>query len=1806
MPKIINITDKDFRDIANEVTAHYIEDGVFIDPEELVRNMRNKSPEQRYNEFARLIELYPRAWEFVPFYKDDSYPEEVENKRFRDMVDNILPVDIRNSGDPVAIESYLQNTPNISMRGKAILIKRLRALDKIELNNQTAQARENGQEPFNNRPKLTVSNNGNRFVLDVDMTEPQSSGFGCWSCSGKMLLKGRGVHNVTQEDIRAFRPKYPTNQLMGPKFQTNVTIDRAFNSDNMQNVMDMGDALINFAPDSMLRTLDILRMKEAELTIGRQFTPQEKEAYKRNAINLIKKTIRKAIMVDKSPVTITNGGHYITILGMDGDDILFKSSTGDNVNVRYKKPLNQMVHNLLYGKYKLQFIWMNDIQLAQDHKTFYNVPSSTLSLKEDGTLQMPPDILQYDANSMKAEQELDGFRMRLYAGKETTASDRIGTNIMVDGVIKMEQCYFPKKVNAKRLKAMADSRKPEEEARLKNETIELLGYDPVEAKKAKKTSRDLDSVRMAPSLEHLDTKSKFKTDDDFENELDRKTRMSNKNQRFFDRKFVDINERKKEKSEHIENRFANVAVSIGKNNPFYTPEKDSNGKTYIWNNEGAVTAFRLQLAYGAIIPVLERLGKLEKAAELKKRYDELMNKLKTPENAITPEEGATLSGWNGNGVSLPNGQINMTHYFKNKEDIYEATMLLESIKASVSITADLKLKRPNDKDYKPSILSSCMEHIDSICDYTNGNILKACGKSPYVYNAIKKSTTLPNYELDQLNVPLNNAGPNIQNYIFHIRMLFQSLSNEYKTQQLDNEVGFVNPYNIRPITDSYSKTGRTIIGSYNKLVKLDPSQKDNDLEPSLAFMNGEAKALANGWMLSEKNILGFIIAIDAEIYVCEQTGVQVNQDMKREFEALFNSVRSLKVDESKYVNKQQIAQALYSLCTKYISEPGMKFVRDNRMLLDEVCKQFIELKDFDLSKADDIKIVKDDNTDEIKIEIDEPKVEDEPKKDDEPKVEDEPKKEDEPKATGEPKKDDEKIDEEKNDEPEKEEEKKEVDPEAIRKLEEAFASLNMTNQEIKANEEKPIETLFSDEEIMGDEELLKEFDEELKAYDEEMTLDEFLATLNARKQNEEEKEDKEEEINPDELPPYKRYDDYDTVLRENIMSNCNQAILSFGNSISYGENEMYSMTKDFRELTFTDPEGLLGQTYGLPLASDRYGDFKRADNTKAELYPVVDRNAFKRYKKKLEGAASDMEELIDSKFENGEIGSDAAIYSKVFTSNAIRRTLRGYGYDYISSKTPLGLGIVGLDSSLNPVVNEGLDDKIKKWRDKFPVHDLIIEGGNQLDHLADYWSLKEQGKMTPEIEKLYRETLYSESVRMQEMINRMEASIEDPATNAEIKNDNVMSVDSTPDCIHSGAARGMRILSASVDAYKTGLENGWTIDDIGILAGFNLIRMTSIVQANFDPTNPDKLQRRDKPLFINDDHKAFVEKMDSFYKKIKKTPIKNAETRKKIINQIQKMLDEAKEKNYLPRDEKQMSYVNQMIDNVRKRDVLIEAGAEKAFHDDEIAKSIDRDREIELFLVDFNKPRTDLYIGKESEEHKNLREAVEKVNRVRENIYAPGADDNLDSADVELYFNALDEAIYNSKVYQKEKKNPGTEAGKDRLKGSIKIEKLFKEERNRLLGFAKDGLLLNFTDSIEEYRLRLAEEKCADAYNTMLRIPKMPTTDNEKTRFMGLAAEIMVYKFASSESEANKKAFNAMGINNLKKEIMNDSDFKSLMKNYFRDRQMTPDRLARELDGNEALLRMRDMSSKFQTANTKKKQRVEKVEEKLKNNKIQM
>ena len=128
---------------------------------------------------------------------------------------------------------------------------------------------------------------------------------------------------------------------------------------------------------------------------------------------------------------------------------------------------------------------MEDIQLAQDGKHFYNVPSNSLELKEDGTYKMPPVVQTAEANSMKARQEYEGFRVRLYAGKEDTRDDRAeraegkGEKLLVDGVIKIEQAYMPNKINRANLIGIANKRSEAQENKLKEQAKELLGYDPV-------------------------------------------------------------------------------------------------------------------------------------------------------------------------------------------------------------------------------------------------------------------------------------------------------------------------------------------------------------------------------------------------------------------------------------------------------------------------------------------------------------------------------------------------------------------------------------------------------------------------------------------------------------------------------------------------------------------------------------------------------------------------------------------------------------------------------------------------------------------------------------------------------------------------------------------------------------------------------------------------------------------------------------------------------------------------------------------------------------------------------------------------------------------------------------------------------------------------------------------------------------------------------------------------------------------------------------------------------------------------------
>ncbi len=798
----IKITEADMVALTEQINKAYSgrrnEKGELIhfSADRVRQEFNKRNANGQYRLFVNMVKKYPKAWEFDGYYKDYDKTDEENDKEFLRAV-NKIPVGIRNSGDEDLIEDYLANNwPNLDIRSKAKLLKRLDAFDKKKINQAATESRKDGVDPYlADRPKfvvngqlvdeLTEEQKSGRIELDVHMPNGQTTGNGCWSCSMQMLIQGRGVKNVQQEDIRAYRPKYGSKMLEGPKFTSNHVIDKAFNADEMQNVMDMGDAAVNFAPDSMLRTLDILRINEVEVALGKKFTPEEKDSYEANAILLASQQIRKVLTEYKSPVSFTDGTHYITITGIDGDNIIYKSSTSRTFDRPEEKSLSGLVSSMLRSNHKLQFVWMQDINLSKDGKTLYGVPSNTLSVNPDGSYNMPPKLIQQDANAMKAEQEYEGFRVRLYSGKEDTANDRVERNILSDGVIKIEQAYLPKKLNINHLKGMADVRSNEAEAKLKNDTIQLLGYDPTVARQQEKKVQVDYEVRGGLHLDDIDIKKTAGDDLLASGSKARARGEKDKDDAVKDRVFNPVSPSvTMEKEREINNKYSLLQNAMGTSDAFFTPDRDNEGREYLWNKEGASIVFRLIKTREALRPILTHLGKtdpkkLEKLNEIEARYQEIMTRLTRPENAIKPEEN--ISGWNGTEAVLPNG-ILFSHYFRTKKDIYDCTMLLESMSNSVSLSQDLKMPSVYEEDYDPTPLSRAVENMKFLADYEKGNLLRACSKNRDVYRSVNDIAKLPANDARSLNKPYSSANSKLKTYMDNAEGLTFSINAEYQTQ----------------------------------------------------------------------------------------------------------------------------------------------------------------------------------------------------------------------------------------------------------------------------------------------------------------------------------------------------------------------------------------------------------------------------------------------------------------------------------------------------------------------------------------------------------------------------------------------------------------------------------------------------------------------------------------------------------------------------------------------------------------------------------------------------------------------------------------------------------------------------------------------------------------------------------------------------------------------------------------------------------------------------------------------------------------
>lgn len=593
---------------------------------------------------------------------------------------------------------------------------------------------------------------------------------------------------------------------------------------------------------------------------------------------------------------------------------------------------------------------------------------------------------------------------------------------------------------------------------------------------------------------------------------------------------------------------------------------------------------------------------------------------------------------------------------------------------------------------------------------------------------------------------------------------------------------------------------------------------------------------------------------------------------------------------------------------------------------------------------------------------------------------------------------------------------------------------------------------------------------------------------------------------------------------------------------------------------------------------------------------------------------------------------------KAMGPNRIRRAADGYSQTYLLTKTPISYAA----QSFGPAMDMGRDKSIMGKvalcsRNDFPVYDAVIVGDAAEQTLVDYWKEKEKGTVEPGKEDQYRRRLYDQVSQLDSYLDTMYKTLDDPEKNQQLWDAGITDPGNEPWHVHEKSARGTMTLKTAAEAYKAGLEQGWHIDDLGTLAAFNNIRRDARKNTlATGVTSQAKYVEFEKPVYKDEKHERWLDEMDALWEKLKETPIRNAEQRKELLDEIHESVRKGYARGYV--HEGDAKGFHQTYATCRKRDLLIEQGREPAFvvtdgltvsdkgkerleeievfrkmdsaklvngmperkqetekaleepdliteealntafiaKPEETGKSKHADWEMEKIFDDFNAKRSGVFLGRESAVHENLRLAAEKMRDLKAKVGYP-----MDADKLPEYLNALDEVAYRSSLYQKEKANASTPAGKQRLQGAKEFERMAKEEQIRVKNALNRELGTNH--DLGQLRIMLAQAQAVKAEKKLGALIQSGKTlgDKEKTKVMNHAATILAATLSASTSRDGRDVFQSRGMTSVKKSILANKEFKSAMQDYLNKPGLTAKKLISELESGKAVRKMTKLRKEF-------------------------
>ncbi len=594
---------------------------------------------------------------------------------------------------------------------------------------------------------------------------------------------------------------------------------------------------------------------------------------------------------------------------------------------------------------------------------------------------------------------------------------------------------------------------------------------------------------------------------------------------------------------------------------------------------------------------------------------------------------------------------------------------------------------------------------------------------------------------------------------------------------------------------------------------------------------------------------------------------------------------------------------------------------------------------------------------------------------------------------------------------------------------------------------------------------------------------------------------------------------------------------------------------------------------------------------------IYNQEAYEEYKKALNDAADYIDNHINQNIQiKDAYDKKASDLIRLYSSERLRGQAKGRTDYYETFKTPLGNSRAAiqacietrLETQKNPGVKK-LKDKIKKWEKRFPIYDVLSQTSKVLNSLDDYYDAKDanNGVMTPEQEAEIRQKIYNQIVPLTYNYNKCIAAIEKQSVVNELLNDFVIAQGNDPFHIHPLSARGTSNMHCSLDAYKNGLEQGWHLDDIPILAAFyqvglDLHRDTVCNRA----LKLEDLKIYNPPKYNSYEQEQYINKIYNYYKKITSTPLKDAKQRKEILDNIYEIIDDGIKKGYLTEKHDNEIDVKATVkfflytkSNMVQREMEIEKGLASAVPAPAkplVAES--KAEKVEQMMALLNSPRTDLKFGSENDEHKNLRLATEELHKFLKENPRPAEKEKLEEYSIK-YLSKLDAVMHYSKVYQNKRMGASSSGGKKRLAGAVELGEFVETERKAMLRNLSANDLVQKDHTIDQFRTSYATKKFMDAYNEIANMNEMPKDKEGKKKLVDLATDILVGRLASSKGTPGVKTFNSMGYEMMKREVLKSPEFGTMMKGYLKDDNLTPAQLAENLAGNDAIAKMQNGKS---------------------------